>query len=138
MRALRALKRAAESPFVFVSERGAPFTVSGLQKLVERAGIAAKIGFKAHPHMLRHATGFVLANRGTDTRKRISGTAAFNRLCVILSWHQTASRTLGAPRPFNAPISSPSCASTLRPAAHCGSPASNGDTAARPQRAELH
>ena len=43
--------------------RGAPFTVSGLQKLVERAGNTAKIGFKVHPHMLRHATGFVLANR---------------------------------------------------------------------------
>ena len=24
--------------------------------------------FKVHPHMLRHATGFVLANKGTDTR----------------------------------------------------------------------
>ena len=68
MRALRLLKREARSPFIFVSERGAPFTVSGLQKLVERAGIAAKIGFKIHPHMLRHATGFVLANKGTDTR----------------------------------------------------------------------
>jgi type 1 fimbriae regulatory protein FimB/type 1 fimbriae regulatory protein FimE len=68
MRALRVLKRQARSAFVFVSERGAPLTVSGLQKLVERAGIAAKLGFKAHPHMLRHATGFVLANRGTDTR----------------------------------------------------------------------
>jgi type 1 fimbriae regulatory protein FimB/type 1 fimbriae regulatory protein FimE len=68
MRALRVLKRDAKSPFVFVSERGAPFTVAGLQKLVERAGNAAKIDFKVHPHMLRHATGFVLANRGTDTR----------------------------------------------------------------------
>jgi site-specific recombinase XerD len=42
--------------------------MSGLQKLVERAGIAAKMPFKAHPHMLRHATGYALANRGTDTR----------------------------------------------------------------------
>ena len=24
--------------------------------------------FPVHPHMLRHACGFVLANRGTDTR----------------------------------------------------------------------
>jgi type 1 fimbriae regulatory protein FimB/type 1 fimbriae regulatory protein FimE len=62
------LKREAKSPFIFVSERGAPFTVSGLQKLVERAGIATKIPFKVHPHMLRHATGYVLANKGTDTR----------------------------------------------------------------------
>jgi type 1 fimbriae regulatory protein FimB/type 1 fimbriae regulatory protein FimE len=68
MRALRVLKREARSPFIFVSERGAPFTVSGLQKLVERAGVAAKMAFKVHPHMLRHAAGFVLANRGTDTR----------------------------------------------------------------------
>ena len=68
LRALRALKRDAKSPFIFVSERGAPFTVSGLQKIVERAGIAAKMPFKVHPHMLRHATGYALANRGTDTR----------------------------------------------------------------------
>ena len=68
LRALRVLKRDAKSPFIFVSERGAPFTVSGLQKLIERAGIAAKVPFKVHPHMLRHATGYVLANRGTDTR----------------------------------------------------------------------
>jgi integrase len=68
LRMLRTRKREAKSPFIFVSERGAPFTVSGLQKLIERAGDAAKIGFKVHPHMLRHATGFVLANKGTDTR----------------------------------------------------------------------
>jgi integrase len=36
LRTLRALKRDANSPFVFVSERGAPFTVSGLQTLIER------------------------------------------------------------------------------------------------------
>ena len=68
LRALRVLKREARSPFIFVTERGAPFTVAGLQKLVERAGIAAKMPFKVHPHMLRHATGYVLANKGTDTR----------------------------------------------------------------------
>ena len=68
LRPLRALKREAKSPFIFVSERGAPFSVAGLQKLVERAGNVAKIGFKVHPHMLRHAAGFVLANKGTDTR----------------------------------------------------------------------
>ena len=55
LRALRSLKRNAKSPFIFVSERGAPFTVSGFAKLVERAGIEAKLPFKTHPHMLRHA-----------------------------------------------------------------------------------
>jgi integrase len=68
LRALRALKREAKSPFIFVSERGAPFSVAGLQKLVERAGIEAGMPFKCHPHMLRHATGYALANKGTDTR----------------------------------------------------------------------
>jgi integrase len=68
LRALRALKREAKSPFIFVSERGAPFSVAGLAKLVERAGVEAGMPFKCHPHMLRHATGFALANKGTDTR----------------------------------------------------------------------
>ena len=65
---MRALKREAKSPFIFVSERGAPFTTSGLAKLIERVGIEAKMPFKVHPHMLRYATGFALANKGTDTR----------------------------------------------------------------------
>ena len=68
LRALRVLKREAKSPFVFVSERGAPFSTSGWAKLIQRAGIASKMPFPVHPHMLRHACGFVLANRGTDTR----------------------------------------------------------------------
>ena len=68
LRALRSLKRDAKSPFIFVSERNAPFTVSGFAKLVERAGVEAKLPFKAHPHQLRHACGYALANRGTDTR----------------------------------------------------------------------
>ena len=68
LRALRVLKREAISPFVFVSERGAPFSTSGLAKLIQRAGIAARMPFPVHPHMLRHACGFMLANRGTDTR----------------------------------------------------------------------
>jgi site-specific recombinase XerD len=33
-----------------------------------RLGIAAKLGFAPHPHMLRHVCGFQLANQGTDTR----------------------------------------------------------------------
>jgi type 1 fimbriae regulatory protein FimB/type 1 fimbriae regulatory protein FimE len=53
---------------VFTSERGAPFTRAGFSRLVERAGEAAELGFKVHPHMLRHACGFALANKGHDTR----------------------------------------------------------------------
>ena len=70
MRALRRLQREQDprSPFVFTSERAAPFTTAGFARLVERAGAAARLGFKAHPHMLRHACGFALANKGHDTR----------------------------------------------------------------------
>jgi integrase len=69
LRALRRLQREApESPFAFVSMRGAPFTVSGFRRLVERAAQDAALEIKAHPHMLRHACGFHLANKGTDTR----------------------------------------------------------------------
>ncbi|MGB8554393.1 MAG: tyrosine-type recombinase/integrase, partial [Pseudolabrys sp.] len=70
LRALRKLQRDQEpkSPFVFVSERRVPFTSRGFQTLVERAGKKAELEFKAHPHMLRHACGYKLANDGVDTR----------------------------------------------------------------------
>jgi integrase len=70
LRALRKLQREQEpkSTFVFVSERGTPFTTAGFARMVERAGAEAKFGFKAHPHMLRHACGYALANKGHDTR----------------------------------------------------------------------
>jgi integrase len=68
LRALRVLKKAAQSSFIFVTERGSPFSVSGLAKLIERAGEAAALPFPVHTHMLRHACGYALANKGTDTR----------------------------------------------------------------------
>ena len=70
LRALRRLQREQQprSPFVFTSERGAPFSTAGFARLIERVGNAAKLGFKAHPHMLRHACGYALANKGHDTR----------------------------------------------------------------------
>ena len=70
LRALRRLRREQEpeSPFVFTSERGAPFTAAGFRKLIARLGVAAKFDFPVHPHMLRHACGYHLANKGVDTR----------------------------------------------------------------------
>ena len=70
LRALRRLQREQDpkSTFVFTSERGAPFSSAGFARMIERAGIEAKFGFKPHPHMLRHACGYALANRGHDTR----------------------------------------------------------------------
>ena len=69
MRALRRLQRESErSPFVFITERGAPFTTAGFARMMERAAKSAGLGIKVHPHMLRHACGFALANAGHDTR----------------------------------------------------------------------
>ncbi len=70
LRALRRLRREQDpkSSFVFTSERGAPFSTAGFARMVERVGEAAKLAFKAHPHMLRHACGYALANKGHDTR----------------------------------------------------------------------
>jgi site-specific recombinase XerD len=53
---------------VFTSERGSPSTTAGFARMIERAGKVAKFAFKAHPHMLRHACGYALANREHDTR----------------------------------------------------------------------
>ena len=69
MRALRRLQRESQpSPFVFVSERGSPFTTAGFARMIERAAASADLDLKAHPHMLRHACGYALANKGHDTR----------------------------------------------------------------------
>jgi integrase len=70
LRMLRRLQREQDpkSAFVFTSERGTPFAVGGYRKMVMRLGQAAKFDFPVHPHMLRHACGYALANRGTDTR----------------------------------------------------------------------
>jgi len=69
MRALRKLQReSASSPFVFVSDRKAPFSTAGFARMLERAAGTAGLKIKVHPHMLRHACGFKLANDGVDTR----------------------------------------------------------------------
>ena len=54
--------------YVFLSERKAPLSIDGAQKLIERFGEAAKLRFPIHAHMLRHAAGYTLAARGVDTR----------------------------------------------------------------------
>jgi type 1 fimbriae regulatory protein FimB/type 1 fimbriae regulatory protein FimE len=69
IRALRRLKRDyPATPYLFVTERGGPLTTSTVRKIVHRAGQVAGLEFRAHPHMIRHATGYKLANDGQDTR----------------------------------------------------------------------
>jgi type 1 fimbriae regulatory protein FimE len=69
IRALRQLRREnTESRYVFVTERGGPTTTAGFLKTIARTGEAARLSFPVHPHMLRHSTGYKLANDGHDTR----------------------------------------------------------------------
>ncbi len=69
IRALRKLRREnSESAYVFIGERRGPLSRSSFLKIVVRAGKVAEIPFPIHPHMLRHSTGFKLANDGHDTR----------------------------------------------------------------------
>ncbi len=69
LRALRRLQRDYPMmPYVFSSERKAPLTPDAIRKIVGRAGKEAKLPFSVHPHMLRHACGYKLAQAGQDTR----------------------------------------------------------------------
>jgi type 1 fimbriae regulatory protein FimB/type 1 fimbriae regulatory protein FimE len=56
------------SPFVFLSERGAPMARRNVNDIVAAAGRKAEIDFPVHPHQLRHACGYYLAMHGQDTR----------------------------------------------------------------------
>src|SRR6266566_5673198 len=66
LRALRPLQQG--SPYVFVTEAGTPVTPAWFLRMIQRTGVAAKLPFQVHPHMLRHSTGYKLANDGQDTR----------------------------------------------------------------------
>jgi integrase len=91
LRALRRLRRDyPDTPYLFVSERGGPITDHTARKLVKRAGQNAGIDFPVHPHMLRHACGYKLANDGHNTRalqhylghKNIQHTVRYTELAV--------------------------------------------------------
>lgn len=69
LRSLRRLRsRHADASFVFLSERQGPLTSAAVRKIIARAGKYARLPFPVHPHMLRHACGYKLANDGHDTR----------------------------------------------------------------------
>jgi integrase len=89
MRALRKLQReATKSAFMFVNERGTPFSPDGFNWLVKRAGQKAELPFQVHAHMLRHSAGYKLAGDGHDTRaiqdylghRNISNTVRYTEL----------------------------------------------------------
>jgi site-specific recombinase XerD len=96
LRALRAWLREREqrsdarSSYLFLSERG-PMTRQAVNYLVAETGKRAKLRFHVHPHMLRHSTGYYLANRNYDTRlvqdylghKNITHTVRYTRTAAV-------------------------------------------------------
>ena len=100
IRSLRKLQRDYPvSPYVFQSSQRGPLARDTVSGIVERAGKLASLSFPVHAHMLRHGTGYYLANRrGTDTRtiqsylghNNIQHTAEAERLrlrCVTPNLH---------------------------------------------------
>ena len=58
----------AKSDWLFLSRQGRPLTRQRIHQLISDLGVKAGIAVSSHPHMLRHACGFALADRGIDTR----------------------------------------------------------------------
>lgn len=52
----------------FISERRTPLSRKTAWLFIRNYGELAKLSLPAHPHMLRHACGFALADQGADTR----------------------------------------------------------------------
>lgn len=88
LRELRKLQREQPtgSQFIFVGERG-PVSVAWFQRMLQRVGVEAGLPL-VHAHMLRHSTGFALADKGRDLReiqdylghRSINNTVLYTRL----------------------------------------------------------
>ena len=91
-------------------------TKRGFQAMVERAGEAGGFDMKIHPHILRHACGFKLANDGVDTRtiqaylghKSIQHTVRYTELAPT-RFIQKLIPGLTAPASFEATVGGSGC-----------------------------
>lgn len=62
------VKHFNDNPWLFVSRTGKPLSRQRFYNIVSAAGKNAGLNIKVHPHMLRHACGYSLADNGVDTR----------------------------------------------------------------------
>lgn len=60
--------READSPCLFLSQKKGSMSRSTVHELFRRLGREAGLSVDVHPHMLRHACGYALADLGADTR----------------------------------------------------------------------
>jgi len=69
IRAWLAVRRARpEEKAFFISERGKALSRVTVWLMLRDLGEKAGLAVAAHPHMLRHACGYALADQGADTR----------------------------------------------------------------------
>src|SRR6266853_1987769 len=61
-------KMKPETDAFFISERRGPLSRKTAWVMIRDYGKLADLPVDAHPHMLRHACGFALADQGADTR----------------------------------------------------------------------
>ena len=61
-------KAADKTDALFISRRGTALSRQQAYRIIRSAGEKAGTVTQTHPHMLRHACGYELAERGTDTR----------------------------------------------------------------------
>ncbi|PLM58024.1 integrase, partial [Klebsiella michiganensis] len=58
----------ADLPWLFLSRKGTPLSRQHIHVMMRNYGVQAGIAVPVHPHMLRHACGYALAEEGVDTR----------------------------------------------------------------------
>ena len=114
-----------KAAFTFVSERGAPFTVAGLGKLIERAGVAAKIGFKVHTHtaktiplavvagVLRSSAGANKPESGAHTDPDAPLHLARRPSIALSSWRRRRVHLLASPQFFERLARMPTARGTM-------------------------
>lgn len=61
-------KMKPETDAFFISERRTPLSRKTAWVMIRHYGELAGLSIETHPHMLRHACGFALADQGADTR----------------------------------------------------------------------
>ncbi|EMF07322.1 tyrosine-type DNA invertase [Serratia marcescens] len=66
--AIRTRSLGADSEWLFISRQGKALTRQRVYQIISQLGKDAGLPVGSHPHMLRHACGFALADRGIDTR----------------------------------------------------------------------
>lgn len=60
--------KGSQEDYLFLSTHGKKISRQWVYKLCARYSQRAGLRVKVHPHMLRHACGYALANQGLDTR----------------------------------------------------------------------